>query len=77
MTALLWSLGLTAILLLLPVPFVKRKASRHALAFLSLFVLALGGMAYALTLPRSQPLNFAIFAGLLGLFWLASRFEAR
>lgn len=75
MTSLVVSFVSVGLALLVPVPFLKDQRLRRSLAVMALLVLGLLGITVALQMPRYPGLNYVIFTGLIGLFWLAGRFE--
>lgn len=77
MKSLLISLAVVALALLAPVFFLRDQRQRRSLVILSGLVIAVGVLAYLLSEERSRPLNLVTFMGLIGLFWVAGKFESR
>jgi FtsH-binding integral membrane protein len=76
-TSLVISFTAVGFLILLPIPFVRDGRLRRSLAVMALLVFGLLAITVALQLPRHPALSFGIFTGLIGLFWVAGRFEGR
>jgi hypothetical protein len=75
--AMLWKVCSFAILLLLVIPFMKSRRQRYSFVILSLVILAIAALAFLLTQPQGPLVNLMGFCGLIFVFWIASRFEAK
>lgn len=74
---MLLSIVAVGVALLLPIPFLKNPRSKRSLAILGVVVLGIAGLAFVLEEERSRAVNLITFAAMIGLFWLAGKFEAK
>lgn len=75
MTVLLAAVGL-ALVLLAAILFAP-NSYRRSLAILALLTAAMGALPLLLASPHPREINLLIFLGLLAMFWIAGRFEAK
>lgn len=64
-------------LVLLAAIFFAPQSYRRSLVILALLTAAMGGLPLLLASPHPREINLLIFLGLLGMFWIAGRFEAK
>ena len=77
MSSLFFSFAILMVALLAPLPFLRDARTRRSLAILALMVAGIAGLTYALAMERGAVANMALFFGMIALFWLAGRFEAK
>ncbi|MGZ3694665.1 MAG: hypothetical protein ACXWQO_10820 [Bdellovibrionota bacterium] len=77
MKSLLLSILIVATGLLAPIPFVKNLRVRKSLAIMSVVTLGLGALSFVLAEERGPALSAVTYIALIGLFWVAGRFEAK
>lgn len=77
MKSLLLACAIMALLFLAPVPFLKSRVHRRSLAILALLTTGLGGLAVLLAEEHSRGINLLAYLGLVTMFWIAGKFEAK